>query len=252
MILAHATWPDVEAFDRNGVVVIPTGSLEQHGRHLPLFTDSLIVGAVARAVEAKIPDQVLLAPPLWLGASGHHTAFAGTLSASFESYMGAINSVVESLIPHGFRKFFVLNGHGGNTEPNGVVLRSLKAKNPSLTFGHSSYFAYVSDKVRESLEGPVKEMRHACEAEVSLGLHLFPELVRQDMLCDDGLRSTPEIRGLIHHFDEVSEDGSLGYGSLGTAEKGELIFNLAVEAITHDMSALAAGYVLEGPLVVLR
>src|SRR4051812_29303804 len=121
MKLAELTWPNVEALSREVVVVIPTGSLEQHGPHLPLFTDSLIVTAVANAVEQAIPDSILLTPTLWLGASGHHLRFPGSLSADFDSYEGAILSVVQSLLPHGFHKFYVLNGHGGNSSPNDVA-----------------------------------------------------------------------------------------------------------------------------------
>ena len=137
------TWRDVEAVSRDLVVVIPTGSLEQHGPHLPLFTDSVLATAVGEAVEARISDKVLLTPTLWLGASGHHLAFPGTLSASFEGYEEAIVAVVESLMRHGFRKFFVLNAHGGNNEPNGVALRKLKAAHPEATFAHTGYYALV-------------------------------------------------------------------------------------------------------------
>src|SRR5579862_8917957 len=101
MILSELTWQDVAALSRDVTILVPTGSLEQHGPHLPLFTDSLIVTAVAEAVEKRLPSQVLVTPTLWLGASGHHLKFPGSLSASFEGYGEAIRSVAESLIPHG-------------------------------------------------------------------------------------------------------------------------------------------------------
>ncbi|MFY9234196.1 MAG: creatininase family protein [Fimbriimonadaceae bacterium] len=248
MHLSDLRWKDVDKLSRDLVVLIPTGSLEQHGPHLPLFTDSLLVTAVAKAVEQRLRDKVLLTPTLWLGASGHHLKFPGTLSADFDTYMGAIESVCTSLIPHGFTKFYVINGHGGNTEPNGVAMRKLKAGYPELTFGHSGYFAFIADKVAGILEGPVKEMRHACEAEASLMLHLHPELVRKDQLRDDGLKPDPPLRGVIHHFDEITEEGSLGYATFATADKGKLIFELAVEAVAREIEAIADGYVLAGPL----
>src|SRR5437868_11328812 len=102
MQLRNMTWQEVAAADREAVVVIPTGSLEQHGPHLPLFTDSLLVTAVAEAVEKRIPQSVLLTPTLWLGASAHHLKFPGSLSNDFQTYMGAIESVIVSLMPHGF------------------------------------------------------------------------------------------------------------------------------------------------------
>jgi creatinine amidohydrolase len=227
-------------------VLIPTGSLEQHGPHLPLLTDSLLVTAVAEAVERNLPNQVLLTPTLWLGASGHHLAFPGTLSASFEAYDAAIQSVVESLAPHGFTKFFIVNGHGGNTEPNGVALRRLKARYRELTFGHSGYFALFADLAREVMEGPLKEIKHACEAEASLMLHLYPDLVRKNALRDDGLTPHPAIPGLIHHFDEMTEEGSFGYATHATEEKGRRLFEMAVDALTQHMRSLAEGYILKG------
>lgn len=246
MKLAEMTWPEVEALDRSVVVLLPTGSLEQHGPHLPLFTDSILASAVAEGVEARLPGKTLLAPTLWLGASGHHLKFPGTLSASFEAYAGALDSVVRSLIPHGFGKFYVLNAHGGNTEPNGIALRALKAEFPDLSFAHSSYSALIRPLIAETLEGPLKEMRHACEAEASLMRHVRPDLVREDLLRDDGLQADPPLAGVVHHFDEITEQGSFGYASLATAAKGRVLFEGAVHAAAREVEILADGYVLRG------
>ncbi len=213
---------------------------------MPLFTDSLLVTAAAAAVEKNLPDNVLLTPTLWLGASGHHLKFAGSLSNDFDSYMGAIASIVDSLHPHGFHKFYVLNGHGGNTEPNGMTMRKLKARYNDCIFGHSGYFDYASEVAARVMEGPLKGIRHACEAEASLMMHLHPELVRLDKLRDDGLVTDPPVRGVVHHFDELAEQGSFGYATLATAEKGKLIFDAAVEGATLELQRIADGYVLTG------
>lgn len=245
MILKEMTWTEVEATSREVVVLIPTGSCEQHGPHLPLFTDSILATAACEAIEKALPEQTLLTPCLWLGASGHHLAMAGTLSASFPAYMGALQSVVESLLPHGFHKFYVINGHGGNTEPNGVALRELKLKYPSATFGHHGYFHFIGSEIESIMEGPLKQIRHACEAEASMMMHVAPHLVRMEKLRDDGLRSNPPVQGVIHHFDEMTEQGSFGYAILATAEKGKQLFELAVKGCVREIKALADGYVLE-------
>ena len=245
MILSQMTWQEVSKVSRETVVLIPTGSLEQHGPHLPLFTDSILVTAVAEAVEQQISDVVLLTPTLWLGASGHHLAMNGTLSASFSTYMGAVRDVVKCLVPHGFLKFFILNGHGGNTEPNGVVLRELKAEYPSLWFGHSGYFAFATETSAKVMTGPAKEIRHACEAEVSLMLHVRPDLVRTDKLRDDGLAPDPPVTGMIHTFDEMTEEGSLGYATYADKDKGKAIFDAAVNGVCENLRTLASGYSLK-------
>ncbi len=246
MKLQDATWLEVDGFDRSGVVLIPTGSLEQHGPALPLFTDTLLVTSVAEAVERELASQVLLTPTLWLGASGHHLRFSGTLSADFDPYEGAIESVVKSLLPHGFHKFYVLNGHGGNKEPNGRVVRVLKAAHPEVTFGNAAYYDFIEAKVAEVLTGPLKQIRHACEAETSLMMHLHPGLVRKEKLRDDGLVAEPRLVGAVHHFDEITEQGSFGYATLATAQKGEILFDAAVLAVTSELQTIANGYFLRG------
>ncbi len=246
MKLQDATWQEVEAFSRDAAVLIPTGSLEQHGPHLPLFTDTFIVTAIAESVEKALPSQVLLTPTLWLGASGHHLSFPGSLSADFDSYMGSIESIIESLKPHGFHKFYVLNGHGGNRDPNGIVTRRLKLKYAGLSLGHAAYYDFISTNLRETLEGPLKEMRHACEAETSLMQYLRPSLVRRDKIRDDGLYAEPNVAGAVHHFDEITEQGSYGFATLGTADKGQILFKSAVKALSEEIATFANGYFLRG------
>jgi creatinine amidohydrolase len=246
VILRNLTWKEVDALSRDLVVLIPTGSCEQHGPHLPLFTDSILATAAAEGVERALPKKTLLTPTLWLGASGHHLAMAGTLSGSFPAYMGALQSVVESLIPHGFHRFYVINGHGGNTEPNGVALREMKAKYLNCTFGHSGYFSFIGSEIEQIMEGPAKEIRHACEAEASMMMHIAPELVRTDKLRDDGLQTSPSIKGVIHHFDEMTEEGSYGYATLATADKGKRLFELAVAGCATEIERIFDGYVLQG------
>jgi len=246
VILKDLTWTDVDSLSRDLVVLIPTGSCEQHGAHLPLFTDSLLVTAVAEAVEKRLHRKVLLTPTFWFGASGHHLAMAGTLSASFPTYIGALRDAAGSLIPHGFHRFYAVNGHGGNTDANGIAFRELKAAHLTCTFGHRGYFSFIGPEIEEIMAGPVKTIMHACEAETSLMMYLAPELVHIERLRDDGLRPEPAIEGVIHHFDEISEQGSLGYSTLATPEKGARLFELAVAGCVREIEAIADGYVLAG------
>lgn len=241
------TWQEVRDVGRDVVVVIPAGSLEQHGPHLPLFTDTILATAVAEGVERRLPEQAMLTPALWLGASGHHLAFPGTLSASFDAFIGALESIVGSLEPHGFHKFYVVNGHGGNNDPLGVALRGLKLRHPNLTLGASGYYSFAAEQVARLLEGPIKTIRHACEAEASLMMHVRPDLVRTSRLRDDGLSPEPPVVGVVHHFDEVTDEGSFGYATLATPEKGRAIFEAAVEGLCREIQAIAEGYALIGP-----
>jgi creatinine amidohydrolase len=246
MILAHATWPDIDGLDRDLPVVIPTGSVEQHGRHLPLITDSLIVTAIAEGAEALCSSECLLTPTIWLGASGHHLAFPGSLSNSFDGYEDSLRSIIESLERHGFHKFLVLNGHGGNTEPNGVALRKIKLRNPQLTVVRIGYYDLIVDKVRESMRGSKKELAHACEAETSMVMYLRPELVREGLVRDDGLQPCPPVPGLVAHFDEMTEEGSIGLATLASAATGEALIQEAITQTVRLIRTLREGFVFLG------
>lgn len=246
MKLAEMSWPAVAELSRDVVVLIPTGSFEQHGPHLSLITDTLIVNKVAEACETALSGRILLTPPIWQGASAHHLAFPGTISASMAGYMASVAAVVDSLAPHGFRKFYVVNGHGGNDEPNGVVMRELKARYPNVLFAYTGYWAFAEESFATVLEGPTKTMMHADEAETSLMLYLAPYDVDRSKFRADGLRPEPSVRGVVHAFDELTERGVLGDPTLASAEKGVAIFRAVVAGLVTDLTAFADGYVLRG------
>ncbi len=249
MILAEASWQQVRDFSREAVCLIPTGSLEQHGPHLPLLTDTILSTFVAAGAERLRPEITLLYPGVWLGCSSHHMAMAGTATASTQTYIAVLTEIIKSAIHHGFRKMFVLNGHGGNTEPNGIALRELKVKHPNLTFAHCGYFALIPPQLLEStMQGPFKHIRHACEAEASMMLHAAPSLVRRQALRDDVLEMQPAApNGLnyIQPFDELTEEGSLGYATLATAEKGRLLLDAALQKTAEAIDHIHAGYFMQ-------
>src|ERR1041384_4670407 len=117
MQLTDLKWTDVAKLSRDIPVVIPVAALEQHGHHLPLFTDSMLLGEIVRRVAGQFEDRVLFAPLTWLGNSDHHLDFAGTLSAPPRVYIDLLNGLAENFIAHGFKRIVFLNGHGGNDVP---------------------------------------------------------------------------------------------------------------------------------------
>src|SRR5258705_11691495 len=117
MLLQEMTWPEIGNLSRDIPVLMPVAALEQHGRHMPVFTDSMLLGEVVRRVGEAMKDRVLIAPVMWLGNSHHHLDFQGTLSASPRVYLDVLNDLAENMIAHGFRRIVFINGHGGNTTP---------------------------------------------------------------------------------------------------------------------------------------
>ena len=102
MLLADLTWADVATLNKDMPVVFPVAALEQHGPHLPLFTDSILMGEIARRAELELREEVLFAPLQWLGNSHHHLEFPGTMSAEPRVYLDLLFGMLENFIGHGF------------------------------------------------------------------------------------------------------------------------------------------------------
>jgi creatinine amidohydrolase len=178
--LAEMNWPAVAALSRDVPVVIPVAALEQHGHHLPVFTDSLLVGELARRAEEQLRDGVLFTPVMWLGNSLHHIDFPGTMSASPRAYIDLLADMVENFITHGFKRIVVINGHGGNNVPGQQALFEIRQRHrerDDLLLLFACYWALGSRprEVDPSLEQ--SQMGHACEWETSMILALAPRLV---------------------------------------------------------------------------
>src|SRR5215472_17238488 len=111
------TMPQLCQVPRDSTVLLaPIAACEQHSKHLPTFTDTLLVTAVAEGVEERLPRQVLLLPTLWLGASSHHLRFGATLSAEVDTHVTMLCDLLGPLLEDGYQRILMLNGHGGNTD----------------------------------------------------------------------------------------------------------------------------------------
>ena len=108
MRLQEMRWPEVAAVAPDLPVVVPIAAVEQHGRHLPVFTDSMLLGEVVRRAAGALGDRVVWTPLLWLGNSHHHLDFAGTLSAAPRTYLDVLGDLIDNLVTHGFRRIVLL------------------------------------------------------------------------------------------------------------------------------------------------
>ncbi len=140
MLLQNVRWPELK--DLAGrIFVVPLGSLEQHGHHLPVFTDSLIISHVAERVESLRTEKIVMLPVQWLGHSPHHRRF-GSVSLDLMPYVGMICGMCRSLVGMGARKIFLMNGHGGNDIPCKAALRELKSEFEAMGDLYIAYAAY--------------------------------------------------------------------------------------------------------------
>lgn len=219
------------------VVVVPLGSLEQHGHHLPMLTDTWIITEVARRAETELKEEALFLPTLWLGASDHHRAYPGTVSAANNHYVLILEDILESLIGAGFRRIFLLNGHGGNITPARQAIYNVQLRHRAmqgLYLAFSSWWTLAEPRIAQIESLQAKMVTHACELETSMILRLRPELVRLDKAAGAVIPfesafyspdfSEPGRVDVARTFDQLSITGAFGHPELATAAKGEALF----------------------------
>ena len=192
LLLQELTREEARACAPQTLLVFPVGSTEQHGPHLPVGTDTFVVEHIARAAAAaagaEIP--VLVAPTLPFGCSQHHLPFGGTMSLSTNTYYRVVSDVMESLITGGFRRIFILNGHGGNQELIQLVVRDLALKHQSSLAAASYWILAWDDLVEQKAHLAGRLPGHAGAFETSQIMSLRPDLVREPLPHRDEVKTS--------------------------------------------------------------
>ena len=229
-----------------GLAVLPVGATEQHGPHLPLGTDFLIVEHVTRAAaqEARASIDVLVAPTFQTGSSHHHLPFGGTISLSTERYYGALRDMTESLIQSGFRRIFIVNGHGGNHELIELVVRDL-ALSHACNLAAASYWSLAREPLMEQAPDLCERLPgHAGVFETSLIMALRPELVANPLprrTAEELARTsvpTASFRAERHGFWR-SIDGYTDSPAQASAERGRRLLEIIVPAVALELVRFA-------------
>jgi mycofactocin system creatininase family protein len=217
--LAQAQWPAVESIARR-LLVVPVGSLEQHGPHLPLDTDTRIAVAMARRACAGRPG-VVLAPPLAVGASGEHAAFPGTLSIGSEVLAAYLIELGRHASLH-WPGLLLVNGHGGNVTAVETAAGRLRYEGRTCLAWHAAL-----------PEGDA----HAGRSETSIMLALAPGLVRLDAAERGDVRPLEQILPLLreHGVRAVSANGVLGDPAGASAAEGERLLGRLVDSLNATM-----------------
>lgn len=215
-VLADATWPSIPT---KPLVLVPVGSIEQHGPHLPLDTDTAIAVAVSTSVAERLGGDVLVAPPVSYGSSGEHQSFAGTSSIGSEALQLFVIELVRSMGTWAGRVVFV-NAHGGNIAPLSKAIFQLRAE------GHDVGWAACAT---ESVD------LHAGHTETSLMLHLRPASVRLDLAEAGDTRPLAEIlpQMMAGGVAAVSPNGVLGDPTGASAEHGAQVLATMCAEITQ-------------------
>jgi creatinine amidohydrolase len=230
VLLQELSWPKAQAIADKLPIVVPIAAVEQHGHHLPVFTDSMLLGEVVRLAGEALGDRTVWTPLLWLGNSHHHIDFAGTLSAAPRTYLDLLGDLIDNLVTHGFTRIVFLNGHGGNIVPaSQAVFEARQRYRPrsDLLLLSATYWL-LGAKPNEIDPSLVQDyMGHACEWETSMMLHLAPALVgdlSQVAAVSPRMPFAPATQGWITL--ERSAPGHIGEPRAATAAKGQLLFRL--------------------------
>lgn len=243
MLWGEQSWTRIAELDRGLPVVIPLGSCEQHGPHLPTFVDTCQVEALAHRLDEALGDRVLIAPTLWLGSSHHHLDFGATLSVRPSLYAEMIQDLVRCVIGQGFTRVLLLNGHGGNEAPARHALADLIVEDERAeqsTLAYASWWSVGKGAVERLAEGmQTSSITHACEFETSLMLYLHPGLVNIEKARDPEPSTENEWRrrcldgkvDVFHRFHRLTAPGGLGRPSAATADKGKAVFDAVADAV---------------------
>jgi creatinine amidohydrolase len=245
------TWPNAGKLSDAAVGLIPTGSIEQHGPHLPVAFDSIAANALALEVAERIVEPVVVPPFMTAGLSDHHLAFPGTVSFSRETFGGILTAYVEGLERMGVRRIAVISAHGGNFGFIGEFARAYSAAHPETKIvGYDQFRPFVDTMIAAGasagLVSPPADS-HAGALETSLALHLIGadrvgefENVWGYTAAEPGWHE----RILDEGLHAVTETGVLGLPAGANAEAGR--------AILDALAGLLAGWMASELGVSLR
>jgi creatinine amidohydrolase len=248
------TWPEVEAVRAEGVdaVLIPIGSTEQHGRHLPLDTDCFIARELSRrAAEAgdEAGVRLLVAPTLNVTLSWYHMQFPGSLKLQTTTFLQVFREVCESLAHHGFETLIAVNGHGGN-----IAALTVAVNHAMETTGRRVFLVQWWDlaaDVLSAIEGP---MIHAEEAETSIAIALGQRMIESEAardafdrgaaVRDAGLpwtsygkyAMTHKGPGVVVPMDmlrDITPSGVVGDATRASRETGEQVLDVLIPRIVE-------------------
>ena len=239
------TWPEVDqAAEEGRVILLPVGAIEQHGHHLPLDVDVKLSHSVCLEVGRRMPDEVLIMPPVTYGYCYHVMDFPGTININMQHFVNYCLDITMSLAYHGFKRIVLVNGHGSNAHLLEAVARQTIVQTDAVCTAFSWW-----DMAREAFL-KVRESQfpggcaHACELETSVYLYLDAEGVRKEQIRDElpsYLQESSDWYALdlfggeptspVNWTSTYTETGVIGQPSLARAEKGHIAFHGAVEKI---------------------
>ena len=244
--LGELTWVDVEEFlKKHKTVIVPVGSCEQHGPHLPLDTDAYDAFWLSMKAAEKA-QCALVAPPIYYGVSSHHMDFPGTITLNPQTLEQTAYEVAICLINHGFKKILFENGHGGNTPALEAAAQRIKAETEA--FVAIDTVSLIPDFIEQFIETPYDA--HAGEFETSTSLANRENSVVKERIAKPqitlpkskytkiGLKEAGPKVSWAFRTKEISSTGVIGDPTKASKEKGEKAWKLAIERLAELLKEL--------------
>ena len=224
-------------FEKPDLVIIPIGSIERHGNHLPLGTDTIIAQAVSEMVAEKLAEKgkvVALLPPIWYGYTWSLRHMDGTVSVDPKVLASYIEEIVVTLANPRFSRILFINGHGGNKEVLEIAVKeALSRLGPGIRLGFVNWWDFLSKEDYEKLFGTLP--MHACEIETSIMMALNEKYV--DLEAVEG-KVEPSKRKVLKAVGEVRRTFAFGYlgdPKRADKEKGKLLLERVAERLASKL-----------------
>ena len=236
------TWPEIRRLiNKNPVVLVPVASVEDHGPHLPLDTDNVLVWEICTAAARRVAGKALVMPLIPYGFDEHHMDFPGCITVEPFHFVNYLADVVKSVARHGFKKILIVNGHGSNAPLVEIAARKVTIESRSLCASVSTWVLGRKEigELRESaFPGGIS---HACEYETSLYLHLDEAKVRKEKIAKDiGIQKSqfmwrdlerPSPVQLMEWWSSFSKTGVCGDPTKADKKKGKIVFEASAERL---------------------
>jgi creatinine amidohydrolase len=241
-------WKELTAEDlrakaaADAIVVLPVASMEQHGPHLPVGVDTILCEGVCKgaAEKAAADVAVVVAPTLWCGMAEHHMALGGTFTFDIPTYRAVLLAFLKSLDRHGFKRVFIVNGHGGNIAALNAFLPDF-ARETGLKVRAATYFELAASDFAPVLEDQ-KQVHHACEVETSLMMVLAPDTVKPERIAEafGGVAGSNAAAASwyatprrFRSFKEFTPSGVNGDARRASRAKGEKLLAICTDGLAQ-------------------
>jgi creatinine amidohydrolase len=242
----YLTWPEInEAAEAGKVVLLPIGSTEQHGHHLPLDTDNFLASSICLEAAKRDPRNLLVMPTIPYGYNEHAQDFPGTIHVTYEHFIEYCLDVCKSVAYAGFKRIFIVDGHGSNEHLCEFIARRATLETDAL-IASTIWTNFIKEEFEEIRDSGTGGAAHACELETSLYLALAEDRVQMDKAQDhyggasgaegskylyvDLTKGIGPVK-LVKWTSSATPHGVSGAPSLATKEKGQTILNAAANHV---------------------